>query len=116
MRMTGLLLVVMVFTLAASCSKARTNDLDPCSIQLFDGEHYRGPSVVLHGPAEYSSLDNLPGTGKDWNDEADSFMAGENTTVIMYTKTNFQGKSYTYKGKTKRPSIDEPSSLKIICE
>lgn len=86
-----------------------------CYVQLFDGDHFKDDDIVLEGPAEYSDLDNLPGAnGKNWTDEADSFIVGDSTTLIVWTKTNFEGDSTVYSAG-EYPSVDEPKSLKIIC-
>jgi hypothetical protein len=86
-----------------------------CYVQLFDGDHYTDDSIIVKGPGEFNTLENLPDASQDWNDEADSFKSGENTTVTMWTETNFKGDSTMYKQGAEKPSVDEPSSMKIQC-
>lgn len=87
-----------------------------CYVQLFDGDNYTDDTIVIDGPGEFSDLANLPGANKDWNDEADSFKSGANTTVTFWTRTGFEGGSITYEGGAQEPSVDEPSSMKITCK
>lgn len=87
-----------------------------CTVQLFDGDNYKDDHITIKGPGEFPDLSKLPGSNKNWNDEADSFKAGKNVTVTMWTKTNFEGESVTYKKGAHEPSIDEPSSMKIECD
>lgn len=89
---------------------------EECYVHLFDGDNYTDDNIVVKGPGDFPTLADLPGADKDWNDEADSFKAGENTTVTMWTKTNFQGDSIVYRKGAHEPSIDEPSSMKIRCD
>lgn len=91
-------------------------EVSDCTVQLFDGDHYKDDQIIIKGPGEFADLSKLPGANKDWNDEADSFKAGKNVTVTMWTKTNFQGDSITYQKGAHEPSVDEPSSLKITCD
>lgn len=91
-------------------------EVSDCTLQLFDGDNYTDDRITIKGPGEFADLSKLPGSNKDWNDEADSFKAGKNVTVTMWTKTNFQGDSITYKKGAHQPSVDEPSSLKIKCD
>lgn len=87
-----------------------------CYVHLFDGDNYKDDNIVVKGPGDFPTLADLPGADKDWNDEADSFKAGKNTTVTMWTKTNFEGDSIVYRKGAHEPSIDEPSSMKIRCD
>lgn len=92
-----------------------TNKPDSCYIQLFDGNNFKDDSLIVEGAGEYSDLSDLPGAdGKDWTDEADSFIVGEGTTVTVWTQTNFQGDSTVYQAG-KHATVDEPYSMKITC-
>lgn len=86
-----------------------------CYVHLFDGDNYKDDNIVVKGPGDFPTLADLPDATKNWNDEADSFKAGKNTTVTMWTKTNFEGDSIVYRKGAHEPSIDEPSSMKIRC-
>jgi|LSQX01.3.fsa_nt_gb hypothetical protein len=101
----------------SACSKDEVGKIpeDKCYVHLFDGENYKGDNIIIDGPGEFANLKSLPGTRKDWDDEADSFKSGENTTVIFWTRTDFRGDSIVYKNGAKKASIDEPRSMKIIC-
>ncbi len=118
-----LLLCSSVLFLAVNCKNesntvqeaSTTSSESGCFVELFDGDNYTDDQIKIEGPAEYTDLKNLPGSKKDWTDEADSFKSGKNTTVTFYTKTGFQGDSITYKGGENKPSMDEPSSMKIKC-
>lgn len=86
-----------------------------CYVQLFDGKNYKDDNIIVKGPGEYPDLKNLPGSDKDWDDEADSFQSAPNTTITFYSKPNFAGKSVTYRGGAKKPAMEEPRSMKISC-
>lgn len=105
-----------------SCSNDDDNDGGSgstdgeCYVYLFDGDNYKDDNIVVKGPGDFPILADLPGANKDWNDEADSFNSGKNTTVTMWPKTNFEGDSIVYRKGAQEPSIDEPSSMKIRCD
>lgn len=86
-----------------------------CTVQLFDGDNYSDDNIIVEGPGEFPTLENLPGANKDWNNEADSFKAGENAIVTLWTQTEFRGDSIVFEAGAQEPSIDEPSSMKIRC-
>ena len=110
-------LIMTIAFFQSGCSKDNEEiPASQCYVHLFDGENYKGDNIVVEGPGEFASLKQLPGTAKDWNDEADSFKSGNNTTVIFWTRTDFQGDSVIYEDGAKRASIDEPRSMKIICK
>lgn len=101
-----------------SCDKDVSEGVEPegsCYIILYDGDNFKDDKITINGPDEYPSLKNLPGSSKDWNDEADSFKAGKTATVTFWTETDFKGDSITFDPGTENPSIDEPSSMKIRC-
>ncbi|HLQ98898.1 MAG TPA: hypothetical protein VK102_00865 [Sphingobacterium sp.] len=105
----------------AACSESN-DEVDPpdsnegCHITLYDGNDFTDDSVVLEGPEEFADLTDLSGTDKDWDDEADSFKAGKNAVAIFWTKPNFEGDSTRYDAGAAEPSVDEPRSIKILCE
>lgn len=118
---------VMLFALSSflllSCAKDNNpgddngND-DPensCYVILFDGDNYTDDTILVKGSGEFSNLNNLPNSDKDWDDEADSFKAGKNTTVTFYSEPDFKGESVTYEKGAQKPSVDEPRSMKIVC-
>jgi hypothetical protein len=86
-----------------------------CYVQLFDGDHYTDDSITIKGPGAFSTLNKLPNATQDWNDEADSFKSGKDATVTFWTKTDFKGDSTTYQQGAEKPSVEEPSSIKIKC-
>lgn len=103
-----------------SCSNDDDNggsqiDNEECYVHLFDGDNYKDDTIVVKGPGDFPTLEDLPGADKNWNNEADSFKSGKNTTVIMWEKTNFEGDSIVYQKGAHEPSIVEPSSMKIRC-
>lgn len=116
-------LLLLSMFLTFSCSSSDDNNTPPdsedpdgsCYVQLFDGDNYTDDTITIDGPGEFSNLSNLPGADKDWNDEADSFKSGMNTTVTFWIERGFKGDSITYDGGAQEPSIDEPSSMKITC-
>lgn len=106
--------------LLVSCSKDNGNNDQPdpddaCYVQLFDGDRYTDDNIIIKGAGEYANLENLPGATKNWDDEADSFKSGKNTTVTFYTEPDFKGESVTYRNGAEEPSMDEPRSMKITC-
>lgn len=111
--LTGILLAVCGGSDAAS-HRAGTPD-GACWVQLFDGDRYADDSVFIAGPGEFPALDALPGTDKNWDDEADSFQSGEDATVTFWPERNFQGKPVVHERGAREPAIDEPGSLKIAC-
>lgn len=112
-------IILFALFILVSCKKDKSDKenskVPACAVQLFDGDHFKDVNIVVKGPGEFSSLKNLPGAKKDWNDEADSFKAGENATVTFWTQPDFKGDSVVYEPETEKPSIDEPSSMKIRC-
>lgn len=105
-------------TMLLSCAKndnVEDPDGDECYVQLFDGDNYTDDNIIVKGPGEFADLSKLPGAYKNWDDEADSFKSGKNTTVTFYSEPNFEGESVTYKNGAQEPSIDEPRSMKIVC-
>lgn len=115
------LFVLLVDTSLISCSdddekNSPTTQLGDCYVHLFDGDNFKGDNIIVAGPGEFPNLDNLPGSTKNWSDEADSFKSGENTRVVMWTEFNFQGDSVVYEGATEMASVDEPFSMKIYCQ
>lgn len=86
-----------------------------CWVELFDGDHFSDDRILVEGPGEFARLDELPGSDKSWDDEADSFRSGAQTRVTFWTQTNFAGESSTHEGESAEPSIDEPRAMKIEC-
>lgn len=117
----SVLIAVFLFgSFVYSCKNDDNNktglaDTPDCAVQLFDGNNYTDDTILIQGPGEFPNLETLPGSGKNWNDEADSFKAGKNASVTMWSKTNFQGDSITYEKGAHKPTINEPSSMKIRC-
>ena len=105
----------ILFSCATSIAQTPSSDKGSCYVHLFDGKNYKDDNIVVKGPGEYADLRNLPGSNKDWDDEADSFQLGANTTVTFYSEPNFGGKAVTYKGGAKKPAMEEPRSMKISC-
>lgn len=115
--------VIALFALSLISCSSDDDDTKPpvepesdCYVQLFDGDNFKDDNITIDGPGEFSTLENLSGANKDWNDEADSFKAGKNTTITFWTKTNFEGDSITFEKGAEVPSVDEPSSMKIKCD
>ncbi len=109
--------IILIGFLLFSCSdKEEEKDLsDTCYVQLFDGDRFKGDNIIVYGPGEFASLVSLPGSTKNWDDEADSFKSGENTTVIFWFLPNFEGDSVVYSNGAEEPSMEEPRSMKIRC-
>lgn len=105
--------------LITACEKKDNNKETPdgdCFVQLFEGDNYTDDHFTIKEPGEYPDLTNLPGADKNWDDEADSFKSGKNTTVIFWSEKNFGGDSVIYHNGAQAPSIDEPRSMKITCQ
>lgn len=114
-------LTLIGFVTITACKKDEVEDTtgtthDDCTITLYDGDNFEDDKVTLDGPAEYPDLSDLPGTDKNWDDEADSFKASENAIAIFWSQPNFQGDSTVFKAGAEEMSVDEPRSLKIRCE
>lgn len=118
LKSTGILTLFIIGILLTSCSSDDDHSGDQngsCYVHLFDGDHFKDDDIVIEGEGEYPNLSNLPGAdGKDWTDEADSFKVGANTTLTVWTQTNFAGDSTVYEAG-EYPSEEEPYSLKIKC-
>lgn len=99
----------------AGKNDVKSNNETECYVHLFDGKNFKDDNIIVNGPGEFPNLENLPGTTKDWDDEADSFKSGKNTTVIFWTEKNFRGDSVVYKNGANSRNIYEPRSMKIIC-
>lgn len=104
--------------LFSACDKDKDDEIpaNECFVQLFDGDDYTDDHFTIREPGDYPDLSNLPGTDKNWDDEADSFKSGSKTTVTFWTEKNFGGDSITYQNGAEMPSIDEPRSMKISCQ
>lgn len=111
----GMMLTAILFLSCSGNTLENAGSDGDCFVQLFDGNNYTDDNITVKGPGEFADLKSLPGSDKNWDDEADSFKSGKNTTVIFYTEPNFGGDSTTYKNGAQEPSIDEPRSMKIIC-
>lgn len=111
--------VISLVTLPG-CNKKEQKDeattSGECEITLYDGDNFEDDHITLEGPAEYSDLTHLPGSDKNWDDEADSFIASENAVAIFWLKPDFQGDSIVFKAGAEERSVEEPRSLKIRCE
>lgn len=113
------ILILISTVLLFSCSRnddSRGDTDNSCYVQLFDGDNFTDDNIIVKGPGEFSALNKLPGVNKNWDDEADSFKSGKNTTVTFYTESDFKGDSVTYKDGAQEASIDEPGSMKITCK
>lgn len=103
---------------SASCSDDDIKTEVPeggCYVHLFDGDNFKDDNIVVEGPGEFASMVSLPGSRKNWDDEADSFKSGQNTTVIFWFRPNFEGDSVIFEGGAEKAKIEEPRSMKIIC-
>lgn len=90
---------------------------DDCYVWLFDGDNFTDDKVQITGPAELSSLKSVPGSTKDWDDEADALKVGPSSTVTIWKDQNFQGESVSFQGGEEIPKLKfEPKSLKIMCK
>lgn len=89
-----------------------------CYVQLFDSEDfYEGDSIYLiTEPGKYPNLKGLPGTERDWTEQADSLKVGPKATVTIWTKVDFGGTSSRLEPGSQHPDLeDEPSSLELEC-
>ncbi len=109
------------FIFIMGCNKDNDNNKvspqpkDSCQVILFDGDQFEDDTISLEGSGSYPDLSNLPHANKDWDDEADSFKAGKNAIVKIFTKPNFQGDSTVYGPGAQEPSVDSVRSIKITC-
>src|SRR5690625_5105724 len=102
--LSGVLIVAVVATLllVAGCKDKDNDTPNPdepdvaCELTLFDGDNFSDDHITLKGPGEFPDLNNLADADKDWDDEADSFKAGENAVVTFFTEPNFEGDSTVY--------------------
>lgn len=110
------LTLVATLLLAAGCKNKNNNTPDgACEMTLFDGDDFTDDFITIKGPGEFPDLNNLPNTDKKWSNEGDSFKAGENAIVTLFTEPNFKGDSTTYEAGAEEGSVDEPRSIKIQC-
>lgn len=121
---------ITLFVFAVGCSSNNNDNPSPkpdpdqnddstmtvCEIILFDGDRFKDDSIVLKGSGEFADLSNLPDADKDWDDEADSFKAGENAIATFYSKPDFKGDSVVFDAGAKESSVEEPRSIKIRCK
>lgn len=119
--MISRMMIVFFCVLLWSCTNSeddKVNQQEPekaCSIHLYDNDELSGENLVIDQPGDYSNLDDLPGAqGKNWTDEADSFIVGEGAVVTVWTARDFEGDSTVYTAG-KYPGAKEPSSLKMKC-
>jgi len=91
---------------------------DGCWVTFYESKDFRDKSITLNGPAEYSKLNNLPGSGgEDWGDQFDSLRTGPKTWVIVYNDENYSDDNYTYGPNSsirELPDGDDIDSLKIF--
>ena len=111
----SLFALVIYRTYAEYINKKIKRETIECEIELFDGDHFKGDSVVIKGVGKYNSLKDLPNSdGKDWTNEADSVKVKDGTTLTTWTEKEFEGESTIYE-VGEYSSIDEPFSLEIEC-
>lgn len=89
---------------------------DGCYVHLFEDDDFEDDNIVVRGPGRFANLAGLPGTNRDWTDEAESFKVGRDATVTMWPDTNFRGTPRTFQpGSEVRSVDDEPESMEIRC-
>jgi hypothetical protein len=65
-----------------------------CYIQIYEDTNFNDNSLILHGPAEYANMRDLPGANNyDWGDQIGSVRTGPRCWVIAYADENFQDTS-----------------------
>lgn len=105
--------------LTAGCKKDQNKNpeqAEACEVQLFDGDNFKDDHITLKGPGEFPDMNKLPGAKKDWDDEADSFKAGKNAIVTIWTAPDFEGDSTVYDAGAQKATLsNEPRSMKIRC-
>lgn len=92
---------------------------DGCYVHLYDGDDFdeRDDNFRLEEPGRYSDLRSLPGSSRNWDDEADSLKVGPKASVTVWSERDFKGNKQEFKAGDEEPDLDdEPRSLELRCE
>ena len=90
---------------------------DDCYIDVWRDAGFRGETVRIYGPAEYSSLELAQG---HWGDDIGSLRVGPNAFVLAYHRRNFQDEPVTFGPNDEVADLsqfrfdDDIESLKVI--
>ena len=110
-------------TLALAAADMEMKIMDKnCWIEVFDDTKYdaKDPHLILQGPNEYTTLNDLQ--GKDWNNEIESVIVGPGATVRAYKERDFKGQEIVFASGQRIPKLSNLSmsndieSMKIACE
>ena len=90
-----------------------------CYVQIWEDTNYNDNSLIIHGPAEFSNMRDLPGAGgSDWGDQAGSLRTGPHCWLIAYADENFQDTSTLIGPDSQIPDLgdmeDEIDSIKLF--
>ena len=88
-----------------------------CYIDVWREADFRGETIRIYGPAEYSTLDLAQG---NWGDDIGSLRVGPNAFVMAYQCRDFQDKLITFGPNDEVADLsqfkfdDQIESLKVI--
>ena len=98
--------------------KEKNSNAEGCWVTFYESADFRDKSITLNGPAEYSKLNNLPGSGgEDWGDQFGSLKTGPGAWVVVYNDENYSDDHYTFGPGSNIPTLrnsDDIDSLKIF--
>lgn len=120
-------LIVAGGMLLAGASLAQAADMEMkavdknCWIEIFDDSEYDmdDPHVKIQGPAEFATLKDV--NGRDWNNDIESVIVGDNATVHAFKDKDFKGPEIAFTPGQRVPKLSKLDmsntieSMKITC-
>jgi hypothetical protein len=90
-----------------------------CWIKVYEDTNFNDNSLIIHGPAEYNDMRNLPDSnGADWGDQIGSVRTGPRTWVIAFADEGFEDTSIVIGPNSEIADLgdmeDEIDSIKIL--
>jgi hypothetical protein len=88
-----------------------------CYIDVWRDADFRGETIRIYGPADYTSLDLTQG---NWGDDIGSLRVGPNAFVLAYHRRDFQDEPVTFGPNDEVADLsqftfdDDIESLKVI--
>ncbi|HEY6085225.1 MAG TPA: beta/gamma crystallin domain-containing protein [Nitrospira sp.] len=115
------ILACTALAVQAADLEMKTVDKD-CTVEIFDDTKYDpdDPHVTLQGPKEFASLKELG--GRNWNNDIQSLIVGQNATVHAYKERDFKGTEIVFTRGQRVPDLsklnmsNDIESMKISCD
>lgn len=95
--------------LMAGCGNPHGSEYNDCWVKIYDEENFSWSDDrdQLWGPAEYPTLNHIPGAGEDdWNNDIESIKVGPRARVILYADEGFRGPAISFGPGEQVPDLD----------